>query len=804
MPVLTGALNAMLRWLAAPSPTVPHEQNAPLADAGATALPFRYLIAIDDQLPGKDGEITEVGYDGPLPRNGRGVRYCNLYDQTGSGRYGPYKPSTDTASAYGEKVVDPKGAGWMKLLADQCHAAIAAGFHEIEWDNPDGYDRDAVIQAVDYAASRDLKVWAKNPLACSWDSTTYVGHSNVIGVIVERGAGNPADMDALRRRCAKPDLQVQFVAFRARGEDGKSWADATARAIRSGNFRNMGVSYSPNGEYTSVTDILLPNVGVTMPTPTPVPPAGPIMLILRGIAGTFAGKSYPRGALDEPSALEYARRSGYAGRVLDVSGETGPTSPQVLLALREFRKDTSITALYGFSGGGYNIRHILNALTMEEKARIKKIVVLGAPNNPADLYSGPWDLSYRLDPPGGHMDGPRAFLAELDVPRISSVARGRYHSLIGGFFATPDDRNLPVSIRMNNPGAVNGAAWEQQWPGYVDTTETTPGNKTTIFESPEEGVAVWWELMRKYRDAGATTVGAIINRYGGGQDYSAYVTFVLKQTGYTATKQIDLADDKALLPFAKAMFRYEAGRPTPLSDAQIVYGFGLGRSHSGNVTPPPPVAPPPVVQPPIAPAHHDFAAAVVAAMAAHGCKVDPYNIVYVAGRNPDGTKNANRKNAFDDLRMVIKVDAGAATMLGAWPATIETGVRYTQNPINPKGAARIDWGRQECWQVGIHRGSHEALVQTGGQVRVWRDANKDYSRDGDALDTGWFGINQHSTGGADAPLDDIGSHSAGCLVTPHMDWHRKFMALVKAFPDYVANKNHVFATTVMPSEWVAE
>jgi hypothetical protein len=88
-----------------------------------------------------------------------------------------------------------------------------------------------------------------------------------------------------------------------------------------------------------------------------------------------------------------------------------------------------------------------------------------------------------------------------------------YRSLIpGGYFSsTPFDRSLPVSIRCNNPGAINGAAWERSYPGYVDTVETTPGNKTTIFEAPEFGVAVWWELLRRYAVANVTTIGGIIN-----------------------------------------------------------------------------------------------------------------------------------------------------------------------------------------------------------------------------------------------------------------------------------------------------
>ena len=59
------------------------------------------------------------------------------------------------------------------------------------------------------------------------------------------------------------------------------------------------------------------------------------MLILRGIAGHYAGRDWPRGALDEPPALEYARRKGYVGQVLDVAGATGPQSPQTKMALAE-------------------------------------------------------------------------------------------------------------------------------------------------------------------------------------------------------------------------------------------------------------------------------------------------------------------------------------------------------------------------------------------------------------------------------------------------------------------------------------
>ena len=99
---------------------------------------------------------------------------------------------------------------------------------------------------------------------------------------------------------------------------------------------------------------------------------GATMLILRGIAGHFAGQTYPHGALDEPAALDYAKRRGYLGRVLDVSGEVYKDSPQVVEALAAIRRDQSISALYGFSGGGYNAAYILDDLTDAERHRIRR------------------------------------------------------------------------------------------------------------------------------------------------------------------------------------------------------------------------------------------------------------------------------------------------------------------------------------------------------------------------------------------------------------------------------------------------
>jgi len=255
-------------------PPPPQAQTTRIPDVSTNplaGLPLDYLIGADNPGPGKDGRITEAGYDCAASRaHGISIKYCNLFDEKNSKRYGPYLNSSDTARRYAEGQIDPKGDGWQRNLREQFARAKAQGFLYIELDNPDAYSVMNVIGAIDLAQEYALRVIAKNPLACEWNPVSYIAHSNVYGVIVERGAGSPADMDKLRKNAGKPDLPVWFVAFRKGSEDGRPWAGNAANAARA--FKNVGVTFSPDGEYTSVEDILLPNAG-SMPKPTPVTPA---------------------------------------------------------------------------------------------------------------------------------------------------------------------------------------------------------------------------------------------------------------------------------------------------------------------------------------------------------------------------------------------------------------------------------------------------------------------------------------------------------------------------------------------------
>jgi hypothetical protein len=160
---------------------------------------------------------------------------------------------------------------------------------------------------------------------------------------------------------------------------------------------------------------------------------------------------------------------GYDGVVVPAPGSPqGPTSQQATTALQMFFDDPAVTAFYGFSGGGHNLKHILAVLASKKPEalhRIDLIVVIGAtdeddtgrPFSPEsvftpDFYNATvrktvpkweyvnWELVYITNPTkremsvylpgvpkdvGTHMFGPDLLLAQT---------RGGIYQLNCGFF----------------------------------------------------------------------------------------------------------------------------------------------------------------------------------------------------------------------------------------------------------------------------------------------------------------------------------------------------------------------------------
>lgn len=176
------------------------------------------------------------------------------------------------------------------------------------------------------------------------------------------------------------------------------------------------------------------------------------------------------------------------------------------------------------------------------------------------------------------------------------------------------------------------------------------------------------------------------------------------------------------------------------------------------------------------------------------------NIIYVEGAEVNGTPNDNAPNKFNDVRLILRLNANGIPQIAeeeAWDATAAPGQFFVNHPMDPNGAAHIALGQFKAWTVGMHgtgAGRHEALVQSGA-VTVYRDANRDHSRLGDLPYTGLFGINQHW--GYDLPRTNIQNASAGCLVGRLKSGHRTFMKLVKGDARYIESTGYLFMSTII-------
>jgi hypothetical protein len=224
-------------------------------------MTFRYLIGLDTVYAQTEPtDITHVGYDVDTPVGQTKSAYCNLFNEKFSEQshaqqlaYGPYLDTSDTAFDYGEGQIDPKGQGWHKNLMDQFERRKASGFEVLELDNPDAYSVRDVLGAHDLAFQEGFLTYAKNPgLYDDFDDQLkYVMHTSVVGIIIERGAGDPAEMDKLRKAAGKPDLPCYFVFFdrTARAKSGWKAAQRCAGLIK--DLPHMQVTYSERGEYTN-------------------------------------------------------------------------------------------------------------------------------------------------------------------------------------------------------------------------------------------------------------------------------------------------------------------------------------------------------------------------------------------------------------------------------------------------------------------------------------------------------------------------------------------------------------------------
>ncbi len=128
-----------------------------------------------------------------------------------------------------------------------------------------------------------------------------------------------------------------------------------------------------------------------------------------------------------------------------------------------------------------------------------------------------------------------------------------------------------------------------------------------------------------------------------------------------------------------------------------------------------------------------------------------------------GLRHPDFGNVFNDL-MGCAYRSGGRWNVRLWKATTDPGRYYLQQPMNSGGTAIVMPGQYRgVWQIGLHRNSYEALVQTGGNIKIWRDVDRDalFDFDPTKVSEGMFGINGHKSGTHSTEVD---KWSAGCQV----------------------------------------
>jgi hypothetical protein len=152
-----------------------------------------------------------------------------------------------------------------------------------------------------------------------------------------------------------------------------------------------------------------------------------------------------------------------------------------------------------------------------------------------------------------------------------------------------------------------------------------------------------------------------------------------------------------------------------------------------------------------------------------------YDVNIVGIRNSSTGKVVT--NLFDDTITISYKDEKGVWQYHEWKNTTEPGKKGVQQYHNANGVARLVPGQYRgVWAIDKHQGKYEALCQRLGNVKVFRDTNKDLVYDEANTDTGMFGINIHKAGQDSTWVENW---SEGCQVFKRVKDFDEFMKICK-------------------------
>ena len=133
-------------------------------------------------------------------------------------------------------------------------------------------------------------------------------------------------------------------------------------------------------------------------------------------------------------------------------------------------------------------------------------------------------------------------------------------------------------------------------------------------------------------------------------------------------------------------------------------------------------------------------------------------------------------NSFDDSLMCIFKKENE-WVVNEYTITTDAGSYWLKNPIDKKGTALLVPDQYRgVYGLRKHNGKYKALCQSWGDVKVYRDNDKDIILDYDSqtIDKGMFGINIHrSNPRTESTM--VNKWSAGCQVFKKLNEYNEFI-----------------------------
>ena len=174
-----------------------------------------------------------------------------------------------------------------------------------------------------------------------------------------------------------------------------------------------------------------------------------------------------------------------------------------------------------------------------------------------------------------------------------------------------------------------------------------------------------------------------------------------------------------------------------------------------------------------------------------------YDVNIVGIRNSATGKTVT--NLFDDTLTVSFKENGVWKYF-EWKITTDPGRKAVLEYHNPNGVGRLVPGQYRgVWKIDLHQGKYKALCQRLGNVKVYRDKNKDMTFNESVVQEGMFGINIHRSN-PKTESEYVENWSEGCQVFKRVKDFNEFMAICEKAAAIHGNK---FSYTLLESSEIA-